>query len=182
MKILTINGGRDYYINNELLIWWYKIMIFDKLQNFRLYETVHPLFPTAGQWLEDTNLTTLPFNQKIIIDGDRLFAKTEEYYSFPSFERLFEGHRRYIDIQIIIEGAEAMETAFLKGDEKVEVPYTESSEIYFVHTQEESKVLLREGYFTMFFPHDLHKPCLNYSSKSEHVKKVTLKVLQEGLL
>lgn len=152
-------------------------MIVDTLEHFTQYVAVHPLFAQARQWLCDTDLTALAPNQKIIIDGENLFAKTEEYMSVCSYERTFEGHRKYIDIQVIIEGAEAMEVATLKGNEPIDIPYDETAEIYKVKTQEEAKILLKASYFAIFFPQDLHKPCLNYASKSELVKKVTLKVL-----
>lgn len=151
-------------------------MIFDTLAHCRDYQALHPLFSKAFDWLEQTDLTQLEPNQKILIQGEQLFAKTEQYTTFPSAERTFEGHLQYIDIQVIISGLEAMEVAFPTGQEVIDIPYTKEAEIYKVQTQLEGRILLQANYFAIFFPQDLHKPCLQYDTAGTPVSKVTLKV------
>ena len=154
------------------------IMIFDKIENFNIYKDIHPLFPKAIEWFNSLNLNTLEWNTRIEIDGKKFYALMQDYFTAPSYTKNFEGHKKYIDIQIMINGAELMETALLTGKEEFETAYLEEKDIYKVKTQEETKILLKEGYFAIFFAQDLHKPCLNYSFKSERVKKIVLKILK----
>lgn len=152
-------------------------MIFDKLENIQAYVNTHPRFKVAFDWLQKTDMDKLPVGEKIPLDGDNIFAKLMEVDTFPSHKKTFEGHHKYIDIQMVIVGIEAMEVALLEGDEEEAVPYTEAKESYKVQTQQDALVVLKNNDFVIFFPQDLHKPCINHGHRSEYVKKVVVKVL-----
>ncbi|MDR2077574.1 MAG: YhcH/YjgK/YiaL family protein, partial [Rickettsiales bacterium] len=59
--------------------------------------------------------------------------------------------------------------------------YDENRDIYKIKTYESAKILVRENEFAIFFPQDLHKPCINPSYRSEKVRKLVLKVrIEDG--
>ncbi|MDR2778473.1 MAG: YhcH/YjgK/YiaL family protein, partial [Rickettsiales bacterium] len=119
----------------------------------------------------------LETGKKYPIDGDRVYAKIDEYNTFHSYEKNFEGHSRYADIQLMLSGDEIIEVKLKRGDEKEEVPYDEKKDMYKVKTYDSARILLRENEFAVFFPQDLHKPCISTSYRSEKVRKLVIKVL-----
>lgn len=152
-------------------------MIFDKLSNINTYVDLHPRFSKVFEWLKNTNLNELLIGEKYFIENENIFATLSEYETFPSYKKTFEGHYKYIDIQLILSGAEIMEVSMIKNDMEKDIEYSEEKERYKVKTEADAKVLVKENEFTIFFPQDLHKPCINYSYKSEKVKKLVIKVL-----
>lgn len=152
-------------------------MIFDKVSNFSTYINIHPRFKKVKEWLDSVDLSTLESGSKIEIDGKNIYAKVDEYETHPSYKKTFEGHIKYIDIQIITYGYEKIEVAMLNGTEDEDIPYDEIKERYKVKTQEDCNITIKDGEFAVFFPQDLHKPCINPSYKKEKVKKVVIKVL-----
>src|SRR5688572_28767579 len=95
------------------------------------------------------------------------------YQTEPASDRVWEGHRKYIDIQLVASGIEKIGHASLQ-EAKVLEPYVEEhdfTKFEAVGTQ----VTVPANYFTIFYPTDVHKPNL-ISWESTFVKKVVMKV------
>ena len=60
-----------------------------------------------------------------------------------SYEKIFEGHLKYIDLQIILDGAEIMEVAQKTGSEKITEEYSENKERFKVQTEADAKILVK---------------------------------------
>ena len=81
------------------------LMIIDKLENAALYQDFHKGFHEAFTFLQ--NITNEPFTiGKHIIDLDNIFAINNEYKTKGRNDSKIEAHRKYIDIQYIVEGSE----------------------------------------------------------------------------
>ncbi len=152
-------------------------MIFDNINNLSLYVGINPKFEKALQWIRKTNLNELKIGEKYYIDETNIYANVSEYNTSYSYEKTFEGHLKYIDLQIILDGAEIMEVAQKTGSEKITEEYSENKERFKVQTEADAKILVKKGEFVIFFPQDLHKPCINYSYKNDKVKKIVIKIL-----
>ena len=147
-------------------------MIFDKLHNSRLYENISPLMKKAFTFLKETDLNKLEPG-KHIIDGDDLFAIVMEYDTKDAAGGLLEAHRRYIDVQYMVSGKELMGVAQLSA-QVPEKEYDEKDD-YVLFKDDMSFVKVESGQFTVFFPNDLHLPCIKVN-EAEKVRKVVVKV------
>jgi len=154
----------------------YAAMICDKLSNARLYEKSHPLFAKALCLLSDPALLTMP-DGRHEIDGSRLIAMPQRYDTKPAGEGKWEAHRRYIDIQFVREGAEAMGWAPI-GRLTPSTAYDAQKDVEFF-TGEGSGLLVESGMFAIFFPEDGHMPCLSPGDQRTFVRKIVLKVAVE---
>ncbi|MDR2760666.1 MAG: YhcH/YjgK/YiaL family protein [Rickettsiales bacterium] len=152
-------------------------MIFDKLENFSFYASLNPRFNAALRWINSADIKKLPPNAgKITIDGDNVFAFVNEYNTkLPSEELFFEGHLKYIDIQLMIAGRETMKMTCKDGHEKTTIPYDAAKEKYFAAAQKSVSISIKEGEFVIFFPQDLHKCDMRFAIESELVRKIVFK-------
>jgi biofilm protein TabA len=82
-------------------------MILDTLANADRYLALHPLFPRAFEFLRSTDLAALAPGRHVI-DGESLFAIVEACPGRTRAEAKLECHRRYIDIQLVLEGTDEM--------------------------------------------------------------------------
>jgi len=151
-------------------------MIFDKIENLNFYKNTHPRFKKAFEWIESVDLNSFKIGEKIEIDGSDIYAKRYSYTTFPETEDDYEGHKKYIDIQIMLSGSETIYYAFLKGGEKVTMPYKEDNDKYKVDTKKEGELLFSEETFVIFFPQDLHKTSLLVDGEKTDVIRTVLKV------
>lgn len=147
-------------------------MILDSLKNYQLYSTINERIAKGFAFLHNTNLDTIP-SGKHDIDGDTIFALVQEYQTKPLAECKLESHKKYIDIQYVIRGEEFMGVTTKNNQTIVEVNEEKDYTFYEGST---SLVRVSKGMFTIFFPDDLHQPCVQTESASE-VKKVVIKVL-----
>ena len=151
-------------------------MIIDTLEQAARYESLHPQFKAAFDFLRNTELLSLA-DGRTEIDGDRLFALTQSYETKPIDGGKLEAHRKYIDIQFIISGEEYIGYAPFESQSPVE-PFSVEKDIGFYHG-DASFSRLTAGMFAIFYPHDAHLPS-RYLAASAHVKKVVLKVVRLG--
>jgi YhcH/YjgK/YiaL family protein len=149
-------------------------MILDRLENAARYN-LGPRFQQGFTWLAATNLAGVPAGRETI-DGEHLFALMNEYSTQPHERCRFEAHRKYADIQYMVEGVEQIGIANVHELAERE-PYLAERDIAFFDGQGDL-VTLRSGMFAVFFPHDAHQPGIALGEPA-HVRKVVVKVLLE---
>lgn len=90
----------------------------------------------------------------------------------------FEAHKKYIDIQMLLEGKEELDYMPVEGLEISEV-YDKNRDIMFFKTPtEEPDTLQLEPFkFALIYPYEAHRPQMNAGSTSQKVKKVVVKIL-----
>ena len=147
-------------------------MILDTLDNYHLYQSINERIAKGFEFLHNTDLDAIP-SGKHDIDGDTIFALVQEYQTKPLAECKLESHKKYIDIQYVIRGEEFMGITTKNNQNILEVNEEKDYTFYEGTT---SLVRVSKGMFTIFFPDDLHQPCVQTESVSE-VKKVVIKVL-----
>jgi YhcH/YjgK/YiaL family protein len=126
------------------------------------------------EYLARTDLAALPLGRTDIA-GDDVFVLISEGETRPPEQVKFEAHRRYIDIQLVVRGQEAIGIAPAAGLVTAE-PYDAEKDIEFFATPRESAALaLRAGDFAVFAPGDAHRPSLHLDGP--HVsRKAVVKV------
>lgn len=149
-------------------------MILDTLENYQLYSSINERIAKGFAFLRHTNLDAIP-SGKHHIEGDTIFALVQEYQTKPLNECILENHKKYIDIQYMVRGEELMGVT-TKKNQKILEQNTEND--YTLYEGATSLVRVSKGMFAVFFPDDLHQPCVQAESASE-VKKVVIKVRVE---
>ncbi len=147
-------------------------MILDTLDNYYLYQSINERIAKGFSFIQNTDLDAI-LEGKHDIKGDTIFALVQEYQTKPLAECKLESHKKYIDIQYVIRGEEFMGVT-TKNNQKVLEVNEEKDYTFYEGTT--SLVRVSKGMFTIFFPDDLHQPCVQTESVSE-VKKVVIKVL-----
>ena len=90
-------------------------------------------------------------------------------------DAVLEAHRKYIDIQCVIEGEENFGVVS-SANQAITKPY-DAEKDYALFSGETSFIKLIVGSFIILFPQDLHRPCVEIRS-SKPVKKIVLKILK----
>jgi YhcH/YjgK/YiaL family protein len=128
----------------------------------------------AFEYLARTDLAALPLG-RTDIEGDDVYVMLSEAGTRPPEQVQFEAHRRYIDIQLVVRGQEAIGVAPLPGLVTIE-PYDSARDIEFFAVPRMSETLaLRAGDFAVFTPGDAHRPSLHLDGP--HVsRKAVVKV------
>lgn len=148
-------------------------MILDDINHSSRYEFLGPLFKKAFQFIADTDMTTLPLG-KHELQGDDLFVIVMEYETKDPDDCIMENHKKYIDIQYMVRGEELMGVKIFI-DQVPTTPYDDSKDAAFYKPQYDSLLKVKQGQFTIFFPHDLHMPSMK-SGKAEKILKAVFKV------
>ena len=127
----------------------------------RLLET---FFQTHG-------LLTVPEGRYELLFG--AYASVQQYKT--CYNRRFEAHRKYIDIQLLASGEERIFTAPLAAG-VVEEPYIEKKDIGIYRCFNRiSAVDLTAGQLVILFPEDLHAPSNSISGPTT-VRKLVFKI------
>ena len=149
-------------------------MVVDSLSHIARYKGLHPNLDTAIEWLSRYTPAELE-NGRNAIDGDRVFLSIMDAELRDAETAAFEYHRRYADLQFVLSGSEHWgftEEAESKGD----FHFTE--DCGFASGTENAGGILKEGYFVLFFPGELHKPGCRTPSCTR-VRKAVIKILME---
>lgn len=129
----------------------------------------------AYAFLREADLTTLPLG-RFDIDGEDVFANVQEYDTVPASKKNMEVHRRYYDVQFVVEGVEILQYAPLHGLTSVET-FDDVSDCGFYETPPMcSNIILRAGDLVVLAPEDAHKPGCAPGEESSLVRKVVVKV------
>ena len=148
-------------------------MVSDSIENAHLYYNLSPRIEEALKFLETTDFTDAE-EGRIDIDGDNIYALVQRYNTKPEDEGKWEAHRKYTDIQMVVEGSESVCV--------VNVDYLDIIQEYNIEKDVEfyegdgDFLQLNEGEFVILFPHDAHMPGIEVE-ESDKVLKVVIKVL-----
>jgi YhcH/YjgK/YiaL family protein len=128
----------------------------------------------AFAFLKEHDLTNLE-PKRYDIDGDNLYASVSEYMTKNEEDTKFEAHRKYIDIQHVINGAEQMSISPLIVKKEELVQYDPVKDVEFMTVSETSSYEATPDKFFIFFPSDIHRPSVKIG-ENKTVRKVVVKV------
>ena len=147
-------------------------MIVGNIKDRRIYETAHPLFSQAFDFIKSYLEEKKPVGKYEIL-GDALFAMVQEYDSKE--EAKMEVHDKYIDLQFIVSGEEKMLWA-PREELAIITPFPENKDTEIVDVGDRpSTLILHAGEFAIFYPNDAHKPGLAVDTPKP-VEKIVLKI------
>lgn len=148
-------------------------MIKDELKNAEIYYNLSENLKKGFLWLQKTDLNNLA-DGRYLIDGNAVYASVQTYTT--KSEANYEAHRKFIDIQYIVEGNEYVGVTNLNNC-KTCIEYDQERDLEFFNClKEDAYQSLSEGEFLILFPHDAHKPSMDYKGIKGEVKKIVVKV------
>lgn len=114
---------------------------------------------------------------KYDIDGSNVFYMISEDTTEPLAARRAEYHARYLDIQIVLRGQEAMTFSTRPAAGTPDIDWLAERDIAFLSAgEQEQTVILNEGDFVVFYPGEVHKPLCTVGEPAK-VRKAVVKIL-----
>lgn len=147
-------------------------MIFDLLANAKSYEKTHSRLAKGLKYLSRCDFSTMK-DGRYDIDNSDLYMNITTYETHNLEEAMIEAHKNYIDIQYIISGKELVGWASLSTMDVLVKSYPDT-DMYF-YNGNINMLPLSAGYFMVFFPQDVHAPCLHFENEAT-VRKAVVKV------
>ena len=146
-------------------------MIFSTLGNADRYGALHPLFPRAFEYMRNIDLHALAPGHHPIL-GEDMFAIVEHVPGRTRAGAQLECHRRYIDIQLVLEGVDEMGWKPLADCHNPVDDYSAERDIRFFRDTPDSWIATPPGAFCIFFPEDAHAPLV----ANGMIRKAVLKI------
>lgn len=146
-------------------------MIMDVLSRWSNYSWPTEHFEKSFRFLKELKPDTPEGRTEI--DGDKVFCMIQSYEARPRKGQQFEAHRKYADIQMVLDGEESI--LWAPADTlKVSVPYEDDAVLYDL-TSAPTELVLTPGIFCVFFPPDAHAPGLQHNAPS-NIRKAIVKI------
>ncbi len=144
-------------------------MIIDKLDNIMFYE---PMVKNLNKGLQAVNALKILEEDKYQFEGGYFMVQKGE--TKPLSEGTFEAHRKYVDVQIVMEGSEEVAFADISDLETV-VSYDPDKDCERLSGDRSHHILISKGMFYMAFPHDGHKP-VSHTDEKHCFTKIVMKL------
>jgi biofilm protein TabA len=153
-------------------------MIYDRLENVENYFDKNSTLYKAVCFARDEACKLNTGVHKL--DGDALKANIDEYETEPAENRRFEAHRKYIDVQVMLEGMERHDVSVV-SDLVPDIAYDSDKDVMFLQTPETcASIPLPPGLFVVYFPQDAHRPGCAIGDTPAPVRKVCMKIKTES--
>jgi YhcH/YjgK/YiaL family protein len=152
-------------------------MIVDRLEEAKQYCRLHPGFDAAFDLLASTPYDELGPGRHEVMGPSLVLIIDHVESNRPDAGRL-ESHHKYIDVQYIIPGKDAVAQEFgwrpTAMCAQAAAPFDAEKDIVFFADQPELRFTLPPGYFAIFFPSDAHAPMTASGTIRKAVVKVAL--------
>lgn len=149
-------------------------MIFDRIENLGTYLSAHESLTAVSGFITDF-LSKPHEDGKYVIDGESIYANVSSYTTKPREGALFEAHKKYIDLQLMLDGSEFIGWSPLENVTQESEEYSKGGDIAFYSGDADINLPLKSGYFTLLFPCDAHMPCIAVDEPAR-VRKMVIKV------
>lgn len=141
-----------------------------------------PAISRALELLRGTDVAAMGQGQ-YPLDGDRVILQVVEATTGPRETKRPEIHKKYIDVQYMVEGRELIGFYPDHRDGAVLEDHLEDRDVLFYAEREDvNEVMLpmTRGQYAVFFPEDVHRPCCMMGAP-ENIKKAVLKLRVDSL-
>lgn len=149
-------------------------MIFDSINQLSRYSSF-PQINDILEFLKNTKIIELS-DGDISIKGEDLFVKVLHYTPKDASKNYFETHRDYADLQMIVNGIEAIhvvDNQYLSATDEFKL---DGDFTFYKANKKITELVLEQGKFAVFFPGEPHKPGCTYNLVEEPVMKLVFKI------
>ena len=100
-----------------------------------------------------------------------------KYFTKNENEKFWESHKKYLDVQIMINGTEKVAISDIRNMEVKS--FDSEKDLVILEGEKAFDVVMKTGDVFVFFPNDVHKPELNVSENdnSGSIRKIVTKVV-----
>lgn len=148
-------------------------MILASLADFDRYAPLHGGFARVLEFLRGGECERLPLG-KHAIDGERLFVLVGEDAGRGQAGAPLEAHRRYIDIQYVVRGVDAMGWRPLAECKQPRAEFDTAKDIVFFDDTPATWFDVPQGSLVVFYPSDAHAPLAGTGTPRKAVVKVAV--------
>lgn len=146
-------------------------MILDSIANIGQYATLHPAFERAVRFVVDN--VDMP-DGRYVLDGDNLFVTFTETELRRAEDAPIEAHRRYIDIQIVLNGTESYGWRAVSDCRAPKGEFDTANDIIFYNDSHTTTLTAHGEEFVIFFPSDGHAPLIGSGTVRKAIIKVAI--------
>lgn len=100
-----------------------------------------------------------------------------KYFTKSENEKFWESHKKYLDVQIMINGTEKVAINDIRDMEVKS--FDEEKDLTILEGNKAFDIVMKTGDVLVFFPNDVHKPELNVSENDDsgNIRKIVTKVV-----
>lgn len=148
-------------------------MIWDTLENLQRYEQALPALAEALRFARTVD-SDQP-EKKFDLRGEDMYAMVSTYETLPVKITAFEAHRKYADVQMVLQGRERIDVADLTCLEEEEAYNADRDVAFYECHSEYSTLAMTPGLFVLLLPNEAHRPGLQLTGP-EPVRKLVIKI------
>lgn len=146
-------------------------MIVGSLKDTKRYESIHPLFKIAFDYLKNTDFLTKEVGVTEL-QGKDIFVIVSDSDLRDKAAAKLEVHNSYLDIQLPVSKSETFGWKSRLDLKVPSEPFDEDRDIQFFEDKAETYAEVLPGDFVIFFPEDGHAPCVGQGK----IRKVVVKI------
>ncbi|MEF9930804.1 MAG: YhcH/YjgK/YiaL family protein [Bacteroidales bacterium] len=149
-------------------------MILDSLKSFEKYQTLQEGFDKVYEFIKKNDLSKLETGE-YEIDGKKAYCKIWQGELIGLEPQELEVHDSYIDIHVLLSGAE---TIGIKDRAKCvtsNTTYDEGADITFIKEDPENYIVMGVNNIAIIFPADAHAPLLGEGPCKKAIFKVIVR-------
>lgn len=148
-------------------------MILSNLHNRKELESLHPLFPELFDYIASHDILSAPLGI-IEIKGKELFLNNCSPEPATCDSAPLEVHRKYIDVQVLLEGSETMGWKPLEEISEWRGEYSDEKDVRFSDERAQTFFTLKPGQLAIFYPEDGHAPGISDAPIRKFIAKVKI--------
>jgi YhcH/YjgK/YiaL family protein len=142
-------------------------MIIDDLKNINFYSNFNNSIKLVLHFIK-ANVSCLKEGRYEI--NKNVYAVIETSHPKALKEQKLEVHKKYVDVQYIVDGYDVISYKSLLDCSQICKDYDEAKDIEFFNDKPDFNILINEGHFAIFFPSDAHAPLCGETCKKVYSK------------
>ena len=146
-------------------------MILAHIQDSARYESLHPLFKQAFDYIKANDLSASPTG-RITLDGDNLFINVVDAEMVSAEVQKLEAHHQYIDIHVPLAQEELIGYKHLSFLGASDAPFDEAGDCALYTDSQVAWTLVKPGEFLLVYPEDAHAPLVGKGKQRKLIVKV----------
>lgn len=147
-------------------------MVYDKIDNLETYKGLSEDIYEGLKFLKNASPDLACGVHEI---NSRVKAIVSEYETKAVNENGYEAHKKFIDIQYLLKGAEKNCCLPVEKLKETKAYKEEIDAAFYEAKGPTQELMLGDGYFAIYWPQEGHMPCLS-ANGAEMVKKVVAKI------